>query len=170
MPNPTTIAELVKLSKSGKPGGIDNWGDDGVNCYAFAVNCPNPKNGKPNPGGAARPAGGWTNLKLAQGAEADGLKKLGWPEHLQKNKIPNGYHLVAGYVSEDGGDHHWYRQDPATGYWVHKPGANQVKNFGAKIGDLLGTDLSKFDHAAVMQGTKYVFADYFLCPSGGLKI
>ena len=169
MPNPTDIVGLVALSKEGKPGAIDTWGDDGVNCYAFAVNCQEPKSGKPNPGGAA-PAAGWTAETLRQGAEKDGLKPLKWAENQQPNALDEGQYLVAGYVSDKKDDHHWYRRDSKSGYWVHKPGASGVKNYGAKFTDILGTDLSKFDHKSVAPGKTYVFVDYFLCPQAGLRI
>lgn len=170
MPNPKTIAELVKLSSEGNPGAMDSWGEDGVNCYAFAVNCPSPSAGKPNPGGATPSAAGWTADIVRKGAEADKLKPLGWKQDQQINALSAGHYLIAGYVTEDGKDHHWYRRDTASGYWVHKPGAQQVKNYGASFTDILGTDLSKFDHSKVAPGITYVFVDYFLCPDAGLKI
>ncbi len=160
--------ELIKQSKSGTLGQIDEWGADGVNCYAFAVNCKNPGTAKPIPGGKAPPDGKYTAQFIRAGALKDGLKAIFFPENSKQINELKDYYMVAGFVKDSSGvsDHHWYREAKGE-YWTHKPGPQGIRNFdGSNPPKVLNGNLlsQQYDHSG------YTFVGYFFCPKKGLKL
>ncbi|WP_437604935.1 hypothetical protein WMF20_27495 [Sorangium sp. So ce834] len=177
---PHTLGDLLQSSAQGRAGEI-NWGDkDNVNCYAWAADCAAPDGSKkPDPGeksgSDARKDGRYDRAKLLAAAIADGMVR---PTDLEENGIGSdegdppqpwpGYYLVALYISKNGADYHWYRQDPETGLWTHKPGPHGVRNYYGNFTVI--TDLASTDHDYGTANTNYEFVHYLFVPDGGIRI
>jgi hypothetical protein len=168
------IEKLTSKAAKGAPATHEaGWGSDGVNCYAWAANCEKPFSGKPDPGRFsnmdAKAAGKFTAEKLIAGARADGMfyganvvesKPLGYLE---------GYYTVALYLSKNGADHHWYRCDPLSGRWTHKPGARDICNYGPGF-SVITAALAQSNHNYGKPNTNYQFVAYFYVPKEGIEV
>ncbi len=161
------IRTLSEKASNNIPHEMD-WGDDKVNCYAWAANCESPTTGKPNPGTYSGQDSGRTDInRIIAGAKLDGMI---YGANLDVNNPPdflNGFYAVALYFS--GGDYHWYRRDPKTGHWSHKPGANRVKNYGPNF-VILPKFLGGISHNYGNALTNYTFAGYFYVPEEGIQV
>jgi len=152
---------------------VEEWGGtQDVNCYAFAANCRKPGRGKPDPGDASgyspKVEGKFTANGLVEGAKRDGLVYRG--TNQTDPPSPNdGHYLVALYLSADSGDHHWYRKDPDFGRWVHKPGPQNIRNFGVSF-QILPTELVRISHEYGNARTNYKFVAFFEVPEAGVKV
>lgn len=152
---------------------VAEWGGDkGVNCYAFAANCRKPGRAKPDPGDASKfsPKEGerFTAAGLVEGAKRDGMTYRG-NKQTDPPSPESGHYLVALYLSADGGDHHWYRKDPDFGRWVHKPGPQNIKNYGLNF-KILPTELVLISHDYGNARTNYKFVAFFDVPEAGIAV
>ncbi|MGK3992998.1 hypothetical protein [Sorangium sp. So ce1024] len=177
---PHTLGDLLEFSKQGKPGEI-KWGNKhNVNCYAWAADCAAPNGDKkPDPGAKSgvdvKTDGRYDRAKLLDASIADGMalpvdfdgKDIGSEESEPPDPWPDRY-LVALYISKNGADYHWYRQDPETGLWTHKPGPHGVRNFYGNFTVIKA--LVSTDHNYGNANTDYEFVHYLFVPYGGIQI
>ncbi len=103
----------------------EEWGDGSCsqgNCYRFACDDPTRSNGGEyfrSPPGAEK---GVSCESVRKGAIKDGLQPTN-----KDGSCPTGSTKVAIVVNSEGIDYHWYRFDPSTGFWAHKPGNTRVE-------------------------------------------
>lgn len=152
---------------------VEEWGgNDKVNCYAFAANCRKPGRAKPDPGDASgyspKVDKKFTASGLIEGAKRDGMIHRGGNQ-TDPPSPSDGHYLVALYLSTDGGDHHWYRKDPDYGRWVHKPGPQNIRNFGVGF-TVLPTELVLISHDYGSARTNYKFVAFFEVPEAGIQV
>jgi hypothetical protein len=169
------IKELAKAAVSNIPKEITvaEWGGtERVNCYAFAANCRKPGRAKPDPGDASgydpKDNGRFTADRLIAGAKRDGMIYRGTAQ-TDPPFPTDGHYLVALYLSADAGDHHWYRKDPDYGRWVHKPGPQNIRNFGVSF-KILPTELVMITHDYGNARTNYKFVAFFEVPDDGIQV
>lgn len=153
---------------------VKEWGGtDKVNCYAFAVNCKTPGRGKPDPGDRTA-----TTCKIHHRYDADLIRQASVADGLILHKggfndppaYRDNYFVVACFLSEDYGDHHWYRKDPVTGRWVHKPGPQAIRNYDRNF-NVLPSELILANHNYGMPRTNYKhFVAFFEVPDGGVDV
>ncbi|GAA5443938.1 hypothetical protein Misp06_02117 [Microbulbifer sp. NBRC 101763] len=160
------IARLATATKHHKPDEVE-WGNDRVNCYAWAANCEAPNSGKPNPGSNAGYVATLEDASLIEGAKRDGMAYVA---NAPANKPPpfsEGCYCVALYKSAT--DHHWYRRDPKTGTWTHKPGPHGVRNYGPNF-VVLPEQLETANHNYGLAATNYRFVAYFYVVEEGIQV
>jgi len=168
------IALLASKSAANLPGEDEtDWGSDYVNCYAWAANCESPLSGKPDPGKfskkKAKAGNVFTAELLINGARADGMfYGANYPENKSLEDL-SGYYCVALYLSKNGADHHWYRRDPLTGYWTHKPGPQGIRNYSSGFA-VLPQSLNLANHNYKTENTNYQFVAYFYVPEEGIQV
>lgn len=165
------VTDLGWAAVSNKPMEVD-WGHFSSNCYAWAADCANPTSAKPDPGKKSnfvvKQQGRFDASLLKLGAVADGMILAGGTQTDPPSERDNHY-LVALYLSKNGGDHHWYRKDPVTGRWTHKPGAHGVRNFGVGM-KVLPSELVMISHTYGMGNLDYAFVAFFHVPDGGIQV
>jgi hypothetical protein len=171
-----TIDELAEAANNDKPMevGVAKWGGtDGVNCYAWAANCKKPSNSKPDPGkrSSYNPKGdnGFDAARLVEGAKKDGMIHKPCKSQNDPPSPSDNHYLVALYLSTDGSDHHWYRKEPKTGRWTHKPGPQGIRNFGIAF-KILPKKLMDISHDYGSTRTNYKFVAYFEVPEAGIAL
>jgi len=145
--------------------------ENGVNCYAYALN--NPKYYWAVPGFGFAHAktqiyfdafkkkfGALSTAEfrkcLIRGAKHDGLIPVFTP------KAKKGYTLTALFFPRGQHDFHWYRQDD-DGTWSHKVGYKKPTNTDEK-GEII-RDPEKAD-----RGEYKLFGGYFLVPDSGIRL
>ena len=167
------ISTLTDKAKNNLPWEESTWGSDDVNCYAWAANCESPASAKPDPGQfsgrSSKASGKFTASLLIEGAKADGLA---YGANAPENKpldVLHGYYTVALYMSKNGADHHWYRRDPQTGLWTHKPGPQGIRNYGPNF-VIMPKQLPEANHNYGSASTNYQFVAYFYVPVEGLQV
>ncbi|WP_445356485.1 hypothetical protein ACJJIC_03930 [Microbulbifer sp. ANSA002] len=160
------ITKLVTSAAKNTPA-EEAWGNHHVNCYAWAANCEKPHRGKPDPGSNSGYVAGLDNDRLIEGAKRDGMAYVANAPANNPPPFTKGYYCVALYKSTT--DHHWYRRDPETGYWTHKPGAHGVKNYGPGF-VILPKQLETANHNYGMAATNYHFVGYFYVPEEGIQV
>lgn len=153
---------------------VEQWGGiEAVNCYAYAANCKNPGSGKPDPGkrsGVAVKIGDKYDPNLLKnGATQDGMMLMGGSQ-VDPPSPPNGYYLVALYISEDLGDYHWYRKDEKYGRWTHKPGPQDICNWDGSM-QVMPTELILGSHKySKTPRTNYQFVAFLAVPQAGIAV
>lgn len=158
------ISKLTAMAALSTPA-EEEWGEDGVNCYAWAANCESPHKGKPDPGSYSGITAKLDRNKLIEGAKMDGMIYAANASPDSPPDFFNGFYCVALYLSSQ--DHHWYRRDPKTGFWTHKPGAHGVRNFGHGF-VILPKTLHTANHNYGI--THYHFVAYFYVPEEGIQV
>ena len=174
---PVTIDDLAQAAIKGEPKvmTVADWGgSDGVNCYAWAVNCKKPSKAKPDPGDKSGynpkgSSGAFEAARLISGAKQDGLNHLPCVDQTNPPSPGDNRYLVALYVSTNGADHHWYRKEPKTGRWTHKPGPRDICNYGVDF-KILPTELIMITHEYGSASTNYKFVAYFEVPEAGITL
>ncbi len=104
---------------------------------------------------------------LIEGAKRDGMV---YAANAGPDNAPDflaGFYCVALYLSAT--DHHWYRRDPKTGFWTHKPGPQGVRNFGPNFA-ILPKELYQANHDYGSSATNYNFVAYFYVPEEGIQV
>jgi hypothetical protein len=152
---------------------VQEWGGSSdVNCYAFAANCKKPARGKPSPGDAtgysSKVDSKFNAAALIAAAKRDGMVYRG-NDQIDPPAPSDGCYLVALYLSADAGDFHWYRKDPDYGRWVHKPGPQNIRNFGVSF-KILPTELVCITHDYGNARTNYKFVAFFEVPDAGIQV
>lgn len=143
------------------------WVKSRTNCYAYAMDMKwNPLTGnrfprKPQPGefsgGTVFTAAGGAGL-IPAAAAAD-MTAMGYTNTLTPiagptAAIPANTWRVALVATTPGigtQDYHWYRQNPTTGNWTHKPGTSAVKSVDATGNSMNATnppDIANRDYSA----------------------
>ena len=164
---------------------LQAWGTD-ANCYAYAVNCPNPVNGRnggANPGSqaafAGHPAPG--GATLAQKVVADGNHSVVQVAGTTLNPpaaIPGNY--VIAMLSHQAG-FHFIRRDSHTGRWSWKDGNTGSVKFNLldmanqryiyirdeNLNDLLVASPANFFPWVY---SNMAFVAYFRVPTGGSTV
>lgn len=159
------IQQLTSKAAKNTPWEAD-WGEDSVNCYAWAANCERPHKGKPDPGSYSGIIAKLDRNKLIEGAKMDGMAYAANASPENPPDVFKGFYCVALYLSSH--DHHWYRRDSKTGFWTHKPGANGVRNYGPGFTILPKTlHTANHDYGSL---TNYHFVAYFYVPEEGIQV
>lgn len=169
----TKLAWAAVHNKLGEISVAEWGGTESVNCYAFAASCKKPEKAKPDPGDKSGyspkdDTGKYTTQGLIEGAKRDGMAKS---DKFQSDPPTpsNGHYLTALYISSDQSDYHWYRKDPVTGRWVHKPGPQGIRNFGVGF-RILPTELVLISHDYGSSRTNYKFVSFFEVPDNGIEV
>lgn len=111
------------------------------NCYNYANNKITNTFAQPGRAAGLTLPDPLTAQAVARGAIADGLEALANPEAWQSTPVDG--HWVAGVLSTQINDFHWYRLDDINARWSHKPGTTQARDFDearAQIGDPRSAD------------------------------